>query len=100
MIYRLGALVWLLAVATMLLYGFADKPIPRHKPDGNPAHDGQPEFCINVRHGNYAANCECMANEAKHCNDNEEPEEPIGPDSPQCKTWCRKDHCGCGPVCG
>ncbi len=103
---RLGFVLWLCACAAALLvdaYPPADLrpelaallqqrqplPIPPYAGDGNPQHDGQPEWC--QRESNhYKANCEKCE---RTCDEGEESEDS------RCETNCRKGTCQCHPPC-
>ncbi len=84
-------------------HGFQNQPIPRHKPDGDPRHDSQPEFCTN-EDGPWIANCKCQA-EMQNGDSCKKPDDEYGPDSrdeddmPRCGVHCRRDKCECRRHC-
>ncbi len=90
----------LLLFVAALLVAQGPKPIPRHKPDGNPQHDNQPEFCINSSHMGYQQNCTCKGMADAKCEGLPgEPEEKGGGESPKCAVYCRKTMCRCASPC-
>ena len=106
---RIQRLVFAVLLFTLIVFAFqAPQPTPlsQHEPDGNPQHDGQPEFCQSDHRNNHAPNCECRAMEKAHCpgpdndcGDGLEPDEPTGRESSKCKVYCRKNMCFCASPC-
>jgi hypothetical protein len=67
---------------------------PYHAPDGSP----QPDTCNGEEHDHP---CHCMRNDSDNCPMPGDKSTPIaGEPGYKCKTYCRKDACGCSMQCG
>lgn len=89
---RLTLGMMILVVVAFALQGPA--PIPPFEGDDNPAHDGQPQFCINTDTREHLHNCSCRGMQAQNnC------EEEGGGESSRCKVYCRKSACKCKTDC-
>jgi len=71
------------------------QPVPPYPGDTNPAHNNQPQFCLNVQTKEFLANCQCQPTVGDaECGDRNRNTQP-----PKCKTYCRKTACGCVDGC-
>ena len=87
----------MLSIFVLVAVGIAlqePQPIPPFEGDGNPSHEGQPSFCINVDTKEYVHNCSCRGMVA----DNSCGEEGGG-ESSRCSVFCRKHACKCVTDC-
>ncbi len=89
------AAIFIIAIGAI---GFQLPQPPPYEGDGNPAHDGQPKFCINVDTDKNSHNCNCkpMVGDPE-CKDGGE---GGGGESPKCRVYCRPKSCRCLPSCG
>lgn len=93
---------WALCQMPEPVDAFQNQPIPKHKPDGDPHHDNQPEFCVN-EDGPWIHNCNCQA--GMDNGDSCKRPDDYGPDSydedsnPRCSVHCRRDQCSCSRRC-
>jgi len=85
-----GLFALLLICAAFALQGPA--PIPPYEGDGNPSHDGQPQWCQNVDSPANKGNCDCMDMADDQC-------DKAGRNTSKCKVWCRPSSCKCRTKC-
>ncbi len=71
-----------LFLAGLILAQDGGKEIPTFPGDDNPQHNGQPEFCIGASDGTHKPNCGVCNMCGKDA-----------PESPKCKTYCRRGAC-------